>query len=123
MKMPVLPPSPQVGKAAIQELLKQSNSPEIQSIKHNASKAPVSFSSHSESHAVEGDLDDGLHIDFADSVFYIPPADNDDLISGDHAKHGAKKVKAAWRKSSTVQRLVVLSARLGTAFGMRLTSQ
>ena len=113
MKFSIIPASTQVGKSTIETLLKQSNPPQIRAIYRNTSKAPTSFTAHANFEAVQGGLDDGLDLDFADSdaVFYVPPPVYDDAVdSGKHATRSADKVKAALEKAPAVKRLVVLSA-------------
>lgn len=113
MKITVVPASTQAGKATIEALLKQSDPPQIRAIYRNTSKAPKQFTAHASFEAVQGGLDDGLDLDFADSdaVFYIPPPTYDDQVdSGEHATRGAEKVTAALEKSGNVRRVVIFSA-------------
>lgn len=113
MKISIIPASTQVGTSTIETLLKQSNPPQIRAIYRNTAKAPTSFTAHANFEAVQGGLDDGLDLDFADSdaVFYVPPPIYDDAVdSGEHATRSTNKVKAALEKAPKVKRLVILSA-------------
>lgn len=124
MKVSVIPASTQAGKATTEALLKQDNPPEIRAIYRNTAKAPAEFMAHPRFEAVQGGLDDGMHLDFVDSdaVFYIPPPMYDDAIdSGEHAMRSANKVKAALGKAAKLQRLVVFSA-LGSQYSEGIVS-
>lgn len=113
MKISIIPASTQAGKATIEALLKHRNPPDIRAIYRNTSKAPSSCTAHPSFEVIQGGLDDGMDLDFADSdaVFYVPPPTYDDKIdSGEHAVHGAEKVKIAMQRASKIKRLVLLSS-------------
>lgn len=113
MLITVAPASTKTGRAVIRSLLTSRDAGvEIQAIYRDAAKAPAEFTSLPNFTAITGDIADesSLHFHGSDAVVAITPPvfDSGDIVA--MAKERSENVKSAIEKSTTVNKVVLLSS-------------
>ncbi|KAF1734010.1 hypothetical protein CRV24_005542 [Beauveria bassiana] len=108
----VIPASTRAGEAAIRALLASAQNPHVRAFYRDPSKAPAEFKDNPRFTALQADVGSGSDIDLngSDAVFYIPPPAMDGTDVEVFAKKSSDAIKSAIKTSSTVTRLLVLSA-------------
>lgn len=123
MRVSIAAAGTQTGAATIRAIIKANPTTEIHALYRNLDKVPQEFKSHATFHAVKGNIDDALTLDFSGSnaVLVMTPPIFEDIDVLAHTKNVCNGVKEAIEKAGTVKRIVLLSS-VGAEFDKGVVS-